>query len=318
MDLIELCEKGNYEKIKEIIMDDSLYIDFQTYDQLFSCAVSNNHDKITELLIKHHITSSNIDTGFYYAGLNNNKKIIYLLLEKQSDLAKKSTHNRYESHVGDLLYLICGICEGGHLKLFKKLIKDEIISKELLCRSKTRIFECACRGGNKDMINFLIEYNLHDWYQGFIAACRAGQFEIAKWIYKEANGNDVDYVNIIFTHGARGGNLQLILWAKKIVEHEDYKYGPGIPWDTIFNLAAEEGHLEIVTWVAENQRKYVDLYEGFRHACSNGKKSVADWLIEKSKKQSWKTWPIYTKMSTYSKPKYYTYATDIFSSIFQN
>lgn len=298
MDVLTLCKDGNYGKIQELVASKSCIIKSEIYKELFMCACLYGHIKIVELLIKQKC-DINIPMGLYYAGLGDKKDIIYMLLEMKSTQKKDQSTIEFESK---LLYTVCGVCHGGHLKLLKKLIKDKVVTKEELDNKKYNIFKFACRSGNNDIIDFLVKYDLYDWESGFIGACQGGKLEIVKWIYRKSD--DVcSYIDNVFTHGVRSGNLQLILWAKEIVEHEDYKYASGVPWDTVFNLASEEGHIEIVTWVIDNHRKYIDLYEGFRRACSNNKKKMADLLIEKSKKQNWKTWPIYTniKSSTYYK-----------------
>lgn len=288
-----LSYEGNYEKIREILEKRNPFVELSKtsmtkserdkiddYKKIIYYACLGGHTRILQLLIENYnVKFYNPHIAMYNAGFANHEDIIELL------------YKDYDMNIDHALY---GACKGGHVRLFKKILKKYDFSAEDIKSNKITIFEYACKGGHEDMINFLIKNDLYDWNHGFIGACEGGQLEIVKWLYKE-HKSELDIYDV-FTHGTIGGNLQLILWGIEMVEQLDNKYKYPIAWDDIFNTASEEGQLEILAWIVEHHRKYVDLYEGFRRACSKGRKSAADWIIEKNKKLDWKKWPIYVDM----------------------
>lgn len=108
----------------------------------------------------------------------------------------------------DMLIIILEFyARGGHLERIKELIK---FRPTIIAESKLAIVEGACKCGNPEMIDFVINlgFNYEDIVSGLL---RAGNFEVAKKYWCDSMLSDIMMSNAIY-----GGCLSAVLWLEKM------------------------------------------------------------------------------------------------------
>src|SRR5436190_502636 len=115
----------------------------------------------------------------------------------------------------------------------------------------------------------------------FIAACKKGNLEIAKYIVNNYGVADIDVhanKDEIFRLSCLCGYLNLVQWV--IGTFDDINIH--VNDDYAFRLSCRNGHLNVAQWLI-NTFNDINIHanndDAFRLSCGNGYLNVAQWLI---------------------------------------
>jgi len=152
--------------------------------------------------------------GFYGACRGGHRETIDYL---KSQLVKL---NLEDDKVHIWLRGLRGACGGGHLEIVKELLAEcyALVDKATLFLNYTTLkdmFSRACRGGNRILIEWLIEHyenripNLNHF--GLEGACRAGHWDLFRLLLKREAGEPANYNNydIYLRNACRGGHVEI-------------------------------------------------------------------------------------------------------------
>ena len=91
----------------------------------------------------------------------------------------------------------------------------------------------ACRGGNIDIINLIIEKGSNNWHYGLEGACKGGHLDIVKLMIEEG----ADHWNCGLAYACTGGNIDIV---KLMIEKGANN------WDRGLVIACIRGHIDII------------------------------------------------------------------------
>ena len=237
----------------------------------YNGAATGGHLNIIKWLIDngHHYPEE--ISGFNYGvGRGGNVQILELLLEK------------WETCGGSLTD---GASEGGHLNFLKQLE-----SKKMLDITNNTVI-CAARGGNIQVMKYLLEKGAKLDAKSLQTAIDNGQLEMAKWMLE--NGCSLE--NISIKTAAGKGYLKIVKWAlENRCKYEanaalsavnsgqlrvvEYLHTNGFELhEKCFIVALEIGHLNIVQYLSKTM-KFPE--NAFDLAVKSGDLDVVKWLYE--------------------------------------
>jgi ankyrin repeat protein len=151
----------------------------------------------------------------------------------------------------------------------------------------------ACKEGNLELVNLMIDLGGHDWNWGLMGACRGGHLELANLMIEHGandrnwglmgacRGGHLEIVNLMIEHGANdwnwglqsacyGGHLEL---ANLLIEHGATDWNMGLVG------ACKGGHLDIVNLMLDRGEAN-DFEDGLEYACRlGGNLELARYMI---------------------------------------
>lgn len=174
------CSVGNVDVVAGLFTKekDKIKNDYSFLSNCLNRACEYGRLDIVEIILSNKNVTDFLT--LYYAGKGGNETII----GKIATLYDSPEYEPYFTTSSKWCQLIYGICEGGHLELFKTTL--ELHQSELLCDSAfwTVCLCSACISGNLEFVNFIMDYsvgnNVTQWDDALMCACQGGNLKIVE------------------------------------------------------------------------------------------------------------------------------------------
>lgn len=211
-DIKKYILKGFESKIEQILMDKSKNMFLSERDLLSLSLFMERHEILSYCVIK-----------FIF------KRSIY-------------SHNLHDKIINSFNRIILIACEKGHFKVVRLLLSDEVVQiyKSLyLSIIYNNGFGAACKGGNLDLVKFLLRYSGYDPkmidpggnFSPLLSACDFNHIELVKFFLSEEmiklcpRLDPCSSDNLLFRNACIRGNLELV---KFLLSNETMKLFPNI------------------------------------------------------------------------------------------
>lgn len=94
----------------------------------------------------------------------------------------------------------------------------------------------ACEGGHSELISYMINLGADDWLSCCCAACRGGQFEIVKLMFKKAKQHNISDINLLLSYACWGANIEIVNY---VIGEMDYNTRNGM-YGNVWNIGFTE------------------------------------------------------------------------------
>lgn len=194
----------------------------------------------------------------------------------------------------DFLYwAINGSCRGGHLDLSIQIYN--LMLQNNLEINSNNLLRNSCIGGNKDLINFVLEFeDTDDFDIGLWGACNGGHKDIAlDMIQRGANncnigllgacrGGHIDLINFMIDKGANDWNSGLLgACEEDHIDAAELMLNKGATnWLQSFKMACLRNNLELIkVFINKNAVNKDILEKGFAMACRQNYTELVNYFI---------------------------------------
>lgn len=188
------------------------------------------------------------------------------ILQRACEYGNKNTINHLLKIIKDpnLCWAIQAACKGGHLELTKQIYDLAVKNNRELNLSD--LLRCACIGGNKEVVDFILEIGSIDFNYGLWGACNGNHKEIAQYMIQKG----ADEWNWGLSAACGGGHIESI----------NFMIEKGATnWDWGLEQACMEGHINaaelMITRGATNWKP------AFKKACHGTKFDLIKFFVNK-------------------------------------
>lgn len=244
---LDACLSGDTDTIRYMIKTEDL--NFRNNAFLIKClkyACEGNHIDIYKIILCHQNTVKKFSYEEYRYVLLNVCRIGNLNIYKFCmNLARHNLNDNFNDNLL-LSYTFSKACGSGNTILIKYILdnnintlKSLILAPGLYCDF---LYE-ACRSGNIEIVNMLIEHGSNNWNEGLIGIC-----------------------------GGYGDNVDI---AKFMI----HKGGYGVSFDRCMYEACSAGNIKIINLLIEHGSNHWD--DGLYGACREGRMNIIELMIAK-------------------------------------
>lgn len=273
--LIYACLYGRLEIVKVLIDNNSIN---NSLNNALNFAFLGGHMDVISFLLEHKKLAIKKNLLFD-AIIGNNEDPIHFLIKKR--ILKNFTHD-------DWYLVLCYAASTGNLNIVKLFLSKNRKSKNRFSADLEFVMRYAIYSNHIEIVKLMInianiENVMFNYSYALSCAAVGGNmdiFLIIKKIVDEDDDGYFDYFNDRFTFdcAAYGGNINII---KFLLSRADFK---SIHWAPAIKEAARGGHINMVQFLLDEVSKanllnYVNLDLAMEHAAENGFLDIVQLLM---------------------------------------